>query len=177
MIVLLDQNRDDKKTSLVVCPSSLLLNWQDEIHKFSNSLSCTCIHGSLKRRKEAIRKFNEVDVLITTYDYMRRDANLYDGYQFENIILDEAQYIKNPKTKNAITVKSLKAKHRFALTGTPIENSLAELWSIFDFLMPEYLYSYHYFKTNYETPIVKNHQRRKQVIALSGCRKLLLKYW
>lgn len=162
MIVLLDQNRDDKKTSLVVCPSSLLLNWQDEIHKFSNSLSCTCIHGSLKRRKEAIRKFNEVDVLITTYDYMRRDANLYDGYQFENIILDEAQYIKNPKTKNAITVKSLKAKHRFALTGTPIENSLAELWSIFDFLMPEYLYSYHYFKTNYETPIVKNHDENKQ---------------
>ena len=95
------------------------MNWQDEIHKFSNSLSCTCIHGSLKQRKEAIRKFNEVDVLITTYDYMRRDANLYDGYQFENIILDEAQYIKNPKTKNAITVKSLKAKHRFALTGTP----------------------------------------------------------
>lgn len=162
MIVLLDQNRDDKKTSLVVCPSSLLLNWQDEIHKFSNSLSCTCIHGSLKRRKEAIRKFNEVDMLITTYDYMRRDANLYDGYQFENIILDEAQYIKNPKTKNAITVKSLKAKHRFALTGTPIENSLAELWSIFDFLMPEYLYSYHYFKTNYETPIVKNHDENKQ---------------
>ena len=101
-------------------------------------------------------------MLITTYDYMRRDANLYDGYQFENIILDEAQYIKNPKTKNAITVKSLKAKHRFALTGTPIENSLAELWSIFDFLMPEYLYSYHYFKTNYETPIVKNHDENKQ---------------
>ena len=71
------------------------------------------------------------------------------------LIIDEAQYIKNHNTKNALSVKQIHAKHRFALTGTPIENSLAELWSIFDFLMPGYLYSYSYFKKQYELPIVK----------------------
>lgn len=162
MIALLDENKASDKTSIVICPSSLLLNWQDEIHKFSNELKCQCVHGPLKQRKLAISAFNEVDVLITTYDYIRRDSKLYEDYQFEYIILDEAQYIKNPKTKNAISVKSLKGKHRFALTGTPIENSLAELWSIFDFLMPDYLYNYHYFQSHYETPIVKNHSEQKQ---------------
>lgn len=162
IIALLDENKASDKTSIVICPSSLLLNWQDEIHKFSNDLKCQCVHGPLKQRKLAISAFNDADVLITTYDYIRRDSKLYEDYQFEYIILDEAQYIKNPKTKNAVSVKSLNGKHRFALTGTPIENSLAELWSIFDFLMPDYLYNYHYFQSHYETPIVKNHNEQKQ---------------
>ena len=162
IIALLDENRSTDKTSLVICPSSLLLNWQDEIHKFSTTLTCQCVYGSLQKRKLAIDAFNDVDILITTYDYIRRDYKLYQDYQFEYLILDEAQYIKNPKTKNAFSVKTLKAKHRFALTGTPIENSLAELWSIFDFLMPDYLFNYHYFQSHYETPIVKNHDEQKQ---------------
>lgn len=162
IIALLDENRSDNKTSLVVCPSSLLLNWQDEIHKFSSTLTCQCVYGSLQKRKLAIKTFQGVDILITTYDYIRQDYKLYQDYQFEYLILDEAQYIKNPKTKNAASVKTLKAKHRFALTGTPIENSLAELWSIFDFLMPNYLFNYHYFQSHYETPIVKNHDEQKQ---------------
>lgn len=162
IIALLDENKANDNTSIVICPSSLLLNWQDEIHKFSRELKCQCVHGPLKQRRLAISLFDDVDVLITTYDYIRRDVELYDSYQFEYIILDEAQYIKNPKTKNATSVKLLKAKHRFALTGTPIENSLAELWSIFDFLMPDYLYNYHYFQSHYETPIVKNHDEKKQ---------------
>ena len=162
IIALLDENRNDDKTNLVVCPSSLLLNWQDEIHKFSSTLTCQCVYGSLQKRKLAINTFQGVDILITTYDYIRQDYKLYQDYQFEYLILDEAQYIKNPKTKNATSVKTLKAKHRFALTGTPIENSLAELWSIFDFLMPNYLFNYHYFQSHYETPIVKNHDEQKQ---------------
>lgn len=163
VIALLDECRADNKTSLVISPSSLLLNWQDEIYRFSPNLKCKCVHGNLKKRKMAINTFNEVDVLITTYDYMRRDYKLYEDYEFEFIILDEAQYIKNPKTKNASAVKSLNSKHRFALTGTPIENSLAELWSIFDFLMPNYLFNYHYFQSTYETPIVKNQDEEKQL--------------
>ena len=162
IIALLDENRHADKTSLVICPSSLLLNWQDEIHKFSSNLTCQCVNGSLQKRKAAIDAFNDVDILITTYDYIRRDYKLYQNHQFEYLVIDEAQYIKNPKTKNAASVKTIKAKHRFALTGTPIENSLAELWSIFDFLMPDYLFNYHYFQTHYETPIVKNHDEQKQ---------------
>ncbi len=162
VIALLDENRRPGTTSLVVCPSSLLLNWNDEVHKFSDVLTCQCVHGDLKKRKLAISQFGQVDLLITTYDYIRRDVQWYEDYEFEYVILDEAQYIKNPKTKNATAVKSLKAKHRFALTGTPIENSLAELWSIFDFLMPNYLFNYHYFQTTYETPIVKNKDEEKQ---------------
>lgn len=163
IITLLDENRANDKTSLVICPSSLMLNWQSEINKFSNHLTCKCIHGNLNARKQALKAFNDVDVLITTYDYLRRDHELYQDHYFEYIILDEAQYIKNPKTKNASAVKSLKAKHRLALTGTPIENSLAELWSIFDFLMPSYLYNYHYFQKNYESLIVKEHDENKQL--------------
>ena len=162
LFALLDENRHADKTSLVICPSSLLLNWQDEIHKFSSNLTCQCVNGSLQKRKAAINAFNDVDILITTYDYIRRDYKLYQDHQFEYLVIDEAQYIKNPKTKNAASVKTIKAKHRFALTGTPIENSLAELWSIFDFLMPDYLFNYHYFQTHYETPIVKNHDEQKQ---------------
>ena len=102
------------------------------------------------------------DVIITSYDYLRRDIDLYEKINFHTVILDEAQYIKNPKTRNAISVKRLKSKQRFALTGTPIENSLAEMWSLFDFLMPHYLYHYSYFLEHYERPIVKEHDEEKQ---------------
>ncbi len=147
---------------LVICPASLLLNWQDEINKFNSSLKTLCLYGSANVRSELIQQIKEVQVVITSYDYLRRDIDLLKEVIFETIILDEAQYIKNQKTKNALSVKLLKAKHRFALTGTPIENSLAELWSIFDFLMPNYLYSYHYFQKNYEKAIVKEQDEDKQ---------------
>lgn len=162
MIALLEANQREEGISIVVCPSSLVLNWQDEIHKFSKTLKCSSIYGSLSKRKEIIRQYQEYDVLITSYDYVRRDIALYENIIFDYIVLDEAQYIKNLKTKNAITVKKLQGKHRFALTGTPIENSLAELWSIFDFLMKGYLYNYHHFQTQYESPIVKEKDEEKQ---------------
>lgn len=141
--------------SLVVCPSSLILNWQSEIEKFSKTLTSILISGSSDERKLQIRNCTDYDIVVTSYDYLKRDVEEYEGLTFKYQIIDEAQYIKNHNTKNAISVKQIQATHRFALTGTPIENSLAELWSIFDFLMPGYLYSYSYFKKVYEQPIVK----------------------
>ena len=153
VIAMLDSIRDKNKTSLVVCPASLIYNWEDEIAKFSKTLNCISITGAKAKRTLGIQNYRDYDLLITSYDYLRRDVDLYQDHGFECIILDEAQNIKNQKTKNAQFVKRLKANHRIALSGTPIENSLAELWSIFDFLMPGYLYSYHYFKQEYEIPI------------------------
>lgn len=161
MIAWLDSERAENRVSLVVCPSSLLLNWQDEIHRFSDTLKCLCLIGSFNARKELSSKIKDNDVVIISYDYLRRDIDYLSQYDFFSVILDEAQYIKNQKTKNAQVVKKIKAKHHFALTGTPIENSLAELWSIFDFLMPGYLYSYHHFLNCYEKPIVKEQDEVK----------------
>lgn len=162
MIVYLESEKRENRTSLVVCPSSLLLNWQDEINKFSDELTCICIMGSAQSRKRQIEQLKEVDVAIISYDYLRRDIEELKNFSFFCVILDEAQYIKNQKTKNALSVKKLQAEHRFALTGTPIENSLAELWSIFDFLMPNYLYPYHYFLNHFEKQIVKEQDEAVQ---------------
>ena len=117
--------------SLVVCPSSLILNWQSEIAKFSDALTSILITGNMEERKALIYKAKDYDVVITSYDYRKRDIEHYENFHFTYQIIDEAQYIKNHNTKNAVSVKQIQAAHRFALTGTPIENSLAELWSIF----------------------------------------------
>lgn len=162
MIVYFEAMKNQKRPSLVITPASLLLNWQDEIQKFSSHLKVLCVYGSKNQRDELIKDIENVDVVITSYDYMRRDIDDYEMIDFHTVVLDEAQYIKNPKTRNALSVKRLKAKQRFALTGTPIENSLAELWSIFDFLMPHYLHHYAYFLEKYERPIVKDHDEDKQ---------------
>ena len=156
------ESMSGRGTHLVIAPASLILNWQDEIDKFSSHLKVLCIYGSKKYREECIQQCLDYQVIITSYDYLRRDIDLYENIEFHTVILDEAQYIKNPKTRNAICVKKLKSKQRFALTGTPIENSLAELWSIFDFLMPRYLYNYSYFLENFEKPIVKDQDLDKQ---------------
>lgn len=157
MITLLEDEklRHPDSISLVVCPSSLILNWQSEIEKFSSTLTSLMITGSSDDRKTKILNCQDYDIIITSYDYLKRDVETYEGIAFTYQILDEAQYIKNHNTKNATSVKAINSLHRFALTGTPIENSLAELWSIFDFLMPGYLYTYAYFKKFFEYPIVK----------------------
>ena len=161
MIVYLESVKS-QGTHMVVTPASLLLNWQDEIEKFAAHMKVLCIYGQRPVREKLIAQISDYDVVITSYDYLRRDIELYDNIEFHTVVIDEAQYIKNPKTRNAMSVKKLKAKQRFALTGTPIENSLAELWSIFDFLMPHYLYHYAYFLDNFERPIVKEHDEDKQ---------------
>ena len=149
--------RNNKRASLVVSPSSLTLNWQNEAKKFAKELKTLVIRGTLTERKRQIEEIDQYDLVITSYDLLKRDIELYlqKDYTFRYIIADEAQYLKNSNTQNAKSIKKIKADTRYALTGTPIENSLAELWSIFDFIMPGYLFTYKKFKTMYETPIVK----------------------
>lgn len=171
VITLLEDARLQGSTlpSIVICPSSLLLNWYNEIQKFAPSLRVGVIHGSAEVRGAMIASTQEFDVFITSYDYLKRDIEQFENTTFLYQILDEAQYIKNQTTKNAQTVKLVNAKHRFALTGTPIENSLAEIWSIFDYLMPDYLFSYTYFKKQFEVGIVKYEDAQ----ALQSLRKMV----
>ena len=159
VLALVDDIKSDLPT-LVVAPSSLVYNWLDEVSKFSSQLNAVCVVGNQENRKKILE--SDANLFITSYDYIRRDTTLYEEKEFEYVILDEAQYIKNQKTQNAISVKKLKAKHKLALTGTPIENSLAELWSIFDFLMPNYLFNYHYFLNHFENDIVRNDDEDKK---------------
>lgn len=151
------ENNKKSKPSLVVCPSSLTLNWQNEIEKFTSNVTSLVIHGSSEERQEQIKNIKKYNVVITSYELLKRDLEEYKkyNYEFKYIIADEAQYIKNNNTRNAKAIKEMKAETRYALTGTPIENSLSELWSIFDFIMPGYLFSYKKFKELYETQIVK----------------------
>ena len=144
-----------KKTSIVVCPSSLVLNWKSEIEKWCPKINVCIIRGDANTRKELINLYDNYNLLVTSYDILKRDVFEYEGKKFEYVIADEAQYIKNFNTQNATALKSLNGQTRFALTGTPIENSLSELWSIFDFVMPGYLYSYSKFKKKLEEPIIK----------------------
>lgn len=145
------------KPSLVVCPSSLSLNWESEIKKFTPTLTSIVIHGNIEERHRQIKEIEKYNIVITSYDLLKRDIELYNelNYEFQYIIADEAQYIKNEHTQNAKAIKSIRAKTRYASTGTPIENSLSELWSIFDFIMPGYLFNYKKFKELYEIPIAK----------------------
>ena len=154
----MQKEKENRKSSLVVSPSSLTLNWQNEANKFAKDLKTLVIRGSLQERKEKIKEIDNYDLVITSYDLLKRDIELYEerGYIFKYVIADEAQYLKNSNTQNAKCIKKINSNTRFALTGTPIENSLAELWSIFDFIMPGYLFTYRKFKNMYETPIVKD---------------------
>ncbi len=157
-----DEKVHDSLTSIVVCPSSLYLNWQKEINKFAPDLNVLVISGGAIYRKQLIKEINKYDIVITSYDLLKRDIDEYSDYNFRYIIADEAQYIKNNNTKNAKALKMLKGKTKFALTGTPIENSLAEVWSIFDFCMPGFLYSYSKFKEKFEKSIVRDNDLKRQ---------------
>ena len=157
----IEEEKENRKTSIVISPSSLALNWLNEARKFAPNLNVRVISGTANERKQLIENIAKYDLVITSYDLLKRDIEKYKetNYCFKYIIADEAQYLKNSNTQNAKAIKSLIAETRFALTGTPIENSLAELWSIFDYIMPGYLFQYKKFKTLYETPIVKNESR------------------
>lgn len=138
----------------VVCPSSLTLNWESELKRFAPSLRSLVIIGTAAQRNKLIAQIPEADVIITSYAVLTRDIAKYEEFQFRLHFIDEAQYIKNHSTQAAKAVKGIRSEIRFALTGTPVENSLAELWSIFDFIMPNYLFGYTRFKQRFETPIV-----------------------
>ena len=143
------------ESSLVVTPASLVYNWGEEMKRFAPELRVGIISGTQEERQQKLSDYQEYDVLITSYDLLKRDVAFYEDKQFAYQIIDEAQYIKNHTTAAAKAVKVIKSKVRFALTGTPIENRLSELWSIFDYLMPGYLYGYDTFRSDFEAPIVK----------------------
>lgn len=153
----LDSIKREKKkaVSLIICPSSLIINWTEEAHKFIDDIKILMVIGGADERKKLIASYKNYDVLVTSYDLLRRDIDEYKDIEFYSCILDEAQYIKNSMALSTKAVKNIKSRIRFALTGTPIENRLSELWSIFDFLMPGYLYSHHKFMEEIERPIIK----------------------
>lgn len=146
-------------TSLIVTPASLVFNWGEEFKKFAPELKVTLAAGTQAERQKRLEESVHSDVLITSYDLLKRDAALYEGREFLYQVLDEAQYIKNHATAAAKAVKVIKSRFRFALTGTPIENRLSELWSIFDYLMPGFLYGYDIFRREFEIPVVKNNDQ------------------
>ncbi|MEI7998612.1 MAG: SNF2-related protein, partial [Candidatus Omnitrophota bacterium] len=151
--------------SLVVCPTTLVWNWQEEIKKFLPGVRVLVINGN--HRRELFKEVSKAQVVITSYPLLRRDIELYKKISFNYVILDEAQNIKNRNTQNSQVAKSLKASMRLAMTGTPVENSIMDLWSIFDFLMPGFLGSAGSFKRRYEIPITK-FQDKEQLQKLSN---------
>ena len=152
--------------SLVVVPSALLYNWCNEIKRFAPDATCVVIDGSREERAQKLGKISGSDFVITSYPMLRRDGALYSEIEFENCFIDEAQYIKNPKTMNAHGVKRIRAKNRFALTGTPIENSLLELWSVFDYIMPGYLGSKNSFVQKYERPVMQGFEGASEALRM-----------
>lgn len=131
--------------SLVICPTSLTYNWKEECHKFNPKLKTLVVDGSPSQRKKSISTISKYDIVITSYSLLQKDIEQYKEHKLFYAILDEAQHIKNRMTLNAKSVKEINARHRLVLTGTPVENSLEELWSIFDFLMPGLLSTYERF--------------------------------
>jgi SNF2 family DNA or RNA helicase len=155
---VLSRKEDEGKVNkpfLVVCPTSLVYNWQEEINNFAPFLRADVVSGTPEQRQEIINNYKNLDVLITSYPLIRRDSEFYEQIEFDTMFIDEAQFIKNANSQNAKSVKTVNSEHKFALTGTPIENTLSELWSIFDFIMPFYLLSHTKFMNRYEKPIVK----------------------
>lgn len=158
-MLLREKEQGRRVRALVVCPASLQLNWQNEAKRFAPSLTCAVLSGAAKARHAQIAD-EGTELLITSYDQLRRDVQAYAGVELTHALLDEAQYIKNAAAQATKAAKALKAQRRFAMTGTPIENRLSELWSIFDFLMPGYLYSYKKFRAKFEAPVVQEGDER-----------------
>ncbi|MGN0793209.1 MAG: SNF2-related protein [Aristaeellaceae bacterium] len=153
VIALLLATREAGQTSLVVAPTTLTYNWLSELERFAPDLSVMVLSGSAAQRASQIRHVKEVrdvDVLITSYPLIRQDIEQLTDIEFRFAILDEAQHIKNAGSKGAIAVRQLNARTRFALTGTPLENGVGELWSIFNFVLPGYLLSYSAFMRRYQ---------------------------
>ncbi|MBZ9686382.1 DEAD/DEAH box helicase [Clostridium estertheticum] len=139
----------ENKKSIIISPTSLIYNWKAELEKFAPSLKVGIVHGEKSERHKLIHDLQNYDVILTTYGTLRSDIQQYEDIIFDCCIIDEAQNIKNYLTQNTKVIKEVKAKIRFALTGTPMENNLAELWSIFDFIMPDYLYSKEIFESKF----------------------------
>ncbi len=152
--------------TLLIAPTSVLGNWHREIEKFAPELAATVHHGAdrAKDKKEFKQLCNSHDMVITSFSLARRDADLFNSVSWHRIVLDEAQNIKNPKAAQTKAILKLSARHRLALTGTPIENRLLDLWSIFNFLNPGYLGKESQFRKNFELPIQRNSDRTQSTV-------------
>ncbi|MBA2369751.1 MAG: DEAD/DEAH box helicase family protein [Candidatus Protochlamydia sp.] len=150
-IIALTQHKIDhpNQPSIVICPTSLVYNWKEEFAKFNPNLNALPVDGNPNQRKKLLKDLGQYDIIITSYTLVQKDIEFYKTISFGYAILDEAQHIKNRGTRNAQSVKMIQAAHRLILTGTPIENSLEELWSLFDFLMPGLLSTYERFVEKY----------------------------
>lgn len=167
------ERRTEKKPSLIVCPTSLVFNWVAEAAKFTPELKVIALHGP--RRLELFGEIEKADLVVTSYALIRRDGEQYRGIEFDTVVLDEAQHIKNRQTQNAQAVKAIRARNKLVLTGTPIENSVLDLWSIFDFLMPGYLGSPTDFKERYEVPIARENNPEAKARLARRIRPFLLR--
>ncbi|MGA2246404.1 MAG: SNF2-related protein [Verrucomicrobiota bacterium] len=167
------QSQPEVAPMLIICPTSLVFNWVAEAKKFTPELKVLALHGP-----ERQARFGEIaasDLVVTSYALIRRDAENYRGLEFDTVVLDEAQHIKNRQTQNAQAVKAVRSQHRLVLTGTPMENSVLDLWSIFDFLMPGYLGTAKDFRERYELPIAKDKNAEAQSRLARRLRPFLLR--
>ena len=151
------KEEDGVMPSLVIAPTTVVFNWESEIQKFAPTLSCLKLQGG--ERKQFFDKIPEYDVVITSYALLRRDIKKLKDINFRYVILDESQNIKNATSQTAQAVKQLTSQHKLALSGTPIENKLEELWSVFDFLMPGFLFSMADFNSRYVNPIMEHQDK------------------
>ncbi len=165
--------QQERRPHLVVCPTSLVFNWLAEAAKFVPDLRVLALHGP--DRHQHFAAVHAHDLVVTSYALIRRDAEHYRDVEFDTVILDEAQHIKNRESQNAQSVKSVKCRHRLVLTGTPMENSVLDLWSIFDFLMPGYLGAAKDFRERYELPIVKEKNSEAQARLSRRLRPFILR--
>lgn len=144
-IAFLLSNKDKK--SIVITPTALIYNWKNELEKFAPTLKVGLLHAAKSEREKILDNIDNYDVILTTYTTYKNDIDKYKNINFDYCIIDEAQNIKNPDAIITKAIKNVNAKVKFALTGTPIENNLMELWSIFDFIIPGYLYNKSKFKS------------------------------
>lgn len=173
-ILLLRERSDDKRPVLILCPKSLIANWDAEIQKFAPVLKVASWVGA-DRKKDADASL-KADVVLTTYQLVVRDEDILAATEFAAIVLDEASYIRNPDTESARALRRLRAPARFALTGTPVENSVRDLWSILQFLQPGYLGPRDVFRERFEKPI-QDHPGSPEAIACSKRLRRLIKPW
>jgi SNF2 family DNA or RNA helicase len=166
-------DRQDACPTLVICPTSLVFNWVNEARKFTPELRVLALQGP--DRQALFPQIAKHDLVVTSYALVRRDLEQYRPFEFDTVVLDEAQHIKNRQTQNAQAVKAVRARHRLVLTGTPLENSVLDLWSIFDFLMPGYLGSAQDFRERYEAPITRAHDEATAARLARRLRPFLLR--
>lgn len=163
----------EKTPALIICPTSLVYNWQLECQKFTPDLKVLVLHGA--ERQQYFNQLMDYDVIISSYPLLVRDEEILTQHHYHVMILDEAHYIKNPNTKMAQSARKINAKHRFCLTGTPMENNLSELWSLFHFMMPAFLGHYKDFNKNYRHPIEKENDQTLKMKLINRVKPFILR--